>query len=102
MSMNNNSYIALCVAQMAMDGNSAATIEFFRKIAPTLMSDGMINGVMAAELTFMTPQGAGKHIKNMTARSYLVRKNRRRWELADRFIRHKDLIPLTRFLYTDN
>ena len=49
--MNNATYIALCVAQMAMDGNSAATIEFFRKIAPTLMSSGMINGVQAAELT---------------------------------------------------
>ena len=100
--MNNATYIALCVAQMAMDGNSAATIEFFRKIAPTLMSSGMINGVQAAELTYMTPQGAGKHIKHMTAKTYLVRRNRRRWEMSDRFVKHKDLIPLTRFLYSDN
>ena len=97
-----SSYIALCVAQMAMDGRSAATIEFFRKIAPTLLSTQNMNGVIGGELAFMTPQGAGKHIKNMTNWGYLTRQNRRRWVIADRFIKHPDLIPFTRYLYSDN
>lgn len=100
--MNNKSYIALCVTQMAYDEKSAATIAFFRAIAPTLLATGKINGKSASELTFMTPQGAGKHIKNMTQAGYLVRQNRRRWALADRFIKHPDIVPLARHLYSEN
>lgn len=100
--MKTDLYLTLCIAQLALDGNSAATIEFFSKIMPRLMTGSGINGVSAAELTFMTPQGANKHIKNLTNRQYLTRKNKRRWELSDRILKHPSLIYFSRHLYSDN
>lgn len=100
--MKVDSYIALCVAQMALDGNSAATIDFFRRVAPRLIPNGHINGVSASELTFMTPQGAGKHLTNLTNKGYLTRKNHRRWEISDRVVKSPALIPFTRYVYSDN
>lgn len=99
--MNKDAYTTLCIAQLALDGHSAATIQFFKGIAPGLLERGYVNGVIAATKTYMTPQGAGKHLHYLTRNGYLTRINHRRWELSDRFIKDRTLVSLTKYIYNN-
>jgi hypothetical protein len=98
--MNKDSYIALIVTQLAFDGASAATIQFFRKVAPSLLSNRYIGGQQAAELAYMCRQSSARHLDQLTLVGCLTRRNYRRWELSDQPIRDRSIIPLVRYAYS--
>lgn len=86
---------------MALDGNTQATIEFFTRVYPTLVSMKYVSIKAMAELNYMTPQGARKHVAVLESRGYLKRKHYRAWYLNDFMIKDPTLLNLLRLSNRD-
>jgi len=86
---------------MALDGNTQATIEFFKRIYPALINMKYLSIKAMAELNYMTPQGARKHVNVLEAKGYLKRKHYRAWYLNDFMIKDDTLLYLLRLSNRD-
>ena len=93
---NNRFYLTLLIAQMALEGISTATIDFFRAVYPVLSTQPYLNCTEMGELAHMSNVAAGKHMRILHARNYVIRRHARAWALSDRLLKHPDLISLLR------
>lgn len=87
----NQTYLLLILSQMGLDDLSGATVTFFRKIYPSLTSIPYLSVKNMAELSYMSPQAATKHVHRLTKSGYLKRKHARAWVLNADAIRDPEL-----------
>lgn len=94
--MNKQIYFLLILAQMANDGLSTSTIQFFKAIYPTLSENVYLNCTEMSELACMSNVAGAKHVQALLRNGYLARRHHRAWVLSDRLLKNPDLIHLLR------
>lgn len=90
-------YLYFLILQMVLDDDlSPGTINFFRKVYPTLTHVLHMSCTAMGALTFMSHEGARKHVIKLQAQGYLERVHHQAWRLSDRALTNKDLLRLLR------
>lgn len=95
--MNNAVYKRLIVAQMAWQGISTATIQFYLSVYDALVKDEHLSCKEMSELASMTAQACSKHLRILTRFEYVNRRGWRAWSLNDKALKDPHLIKLLRY-----
>lgn len=86
----------LAIAQMALDGTSAATIEFFTKAIPFLTIGTSLQVI--SEHTYISKRGAIKHLNVLKEKGIVNHARRSSWTLVSELpIRDPDLLKVVNF-----
>jgi len=97
MTVKNDIYLMLLVGQMAYDNITTSTIQFFKKVYPTLSTQPYMNASEMAELANMSPEAALLHVRNLIRLGYIKRRHFRAWYLVEAPLKKPELINLMRF-----
>lgn len=80
-------FLKLYMWQMTSDNISSSTIDFFKLVYPLLTATPPLSCSRMAELSYMSPQAAKKHILKLTRNGYLSRRHYRGWSLVSTAIK---------------
>lgn len=88
-----NTFEKLIVAQLAVDGLSTSTIEFFMHVRPLLEKGSSCTDM--AKASCMTPRSSWYHLMILIQKDYIERKSHKCWKLKRELIKDPDLLMVS-------